>query len=162
MGSRGAILSKRLQLPAVLYFYQDREVILQNVFKRTIEARRELRLWFWLTELTSTPNDQFLSGDLPGTSSVAGMLTWTTVLWGTSVEMATVGFVQPWPMGLVPGRLMLTTSNLIPRLSTRRTARMLVGTVSPSAYLSRCGADLLLGRIATATRWQLDTELLYS
>ena len=47
--------------------------------------------------------------------------------------MATVGLVQPWLMGLVPGRLMLTASHLIPRLSTRRTARMLVGTVSPSA-----------------------------
>jgi len=77
--------------------------------------------------------------------------------------MATIGLVQPWLMGLVPGQLMLTTSNLIPRLSTRRTARMLVGTVSPSAHsMSRFGADLLLGRIATAMQWRFDTELLYS
>ena len=47
--------------------------------------------------------------------------------------MATVGLIQPWPMGLVPGRLMLTASHLIPRLSTRRTARTVVTTVSPSA-----------------------------
>ena len=66
-------------------------------------------------------------------SSVAGVLTCTTVLCGTSVGMATVGFVQPWPMGLVPGRLMLTPSNLLPRLSTRRAALILVGMVTPSA-----------------------------
>ena len=46
--------------------------------------------------------------------------------------MATIGLVQPCPMGLVPG-LMFTTSALISRLSTRRTARTVVTTVSPSA-----------------------------
>jgi len=56
-------------------FYQDREVILQNVSKRTSEAGKEPRSGFWPRELTSTPNDQFLSGDLPGASSVAGMST---------------------------------------------------------------------------------------
>lgn len=54
-------------------FYQDREVILQNVSKRTSEAGKGSRSRFWPRELTSIPNDWFLSGDLPGTSSVAGM-----------------------------------------------------------------------------------------
>ena len=47
--------------------------------------------------------------------------------------MAAIGLAQRWPMGLVPGRLELTTSNLIPRLSARPTAQTFVGTVSPSA-----------------------------
>lgn len=74
MGSKGTILSKRLQLPAAL-LPKDREVILQNVSKRTSEAGKGSRSRFWPRELTSIPNDWFLSGDLPGTSSVAGMLT---------------------------------------------------------------------------------------
>lgn len=61
--------------PGGSLFYQDREVILQNVSKRTSEAGKEPRSRFWPRELTSTPNDQFLSGDLPRTSSVAGMST---------------------------------------------------------------------------------------
>ncbi len=47
--------------------------------------------------------------------------------------MATIGLAQPWLMGLVPGQLMLTTSHLISRLSTRPMARTVVPTVSPSA-----------------------------
>ena len=59
--------------------------------------------------------------------------------------MATIGLVQPWLMGLVPGRLILTTSDLLPRLSTRHTAQVLVGSVTPSAvWYTSYSAPLVL------------------
>jgi len=65
-------------------------------------------------------------------SSVVGTSIWATVLWGSSASMVTVGLRLH---GRLPLLLLLprTSSTSMRLASTRRAARTIVGTVSPSA-----------------------------